>query len=574
MSKSSFVSQDDPEPTPLAQPAQTQQHETQVIEMQIEEKFYTEFKPEMLNLSPVRKSRYATLLRNDRNEASIMKIMGQLGFRYTEKALCFVHRNIEYPVDTQAIVHTWLYLFEHESKEDSADFLKGSRSFLSPHALEFLPRQEKAILWDTQDACYLPFQNGVLKITAKDLKLIDYNRLQFVVKQKDIIPHKLDLEIGGDLQKYIQGSDFYKLARNVCTIPRTKQTDDNLFEGLQMAMARTIHTHFNVTDPALVAFTEQVPEGQTNGGGTCKGIIAKAICQVRPAFATLDGKSYRPDDQFFFDRIEPFETKVGFIDETDNFGAMLNRIFSMLTEGFQLKRKFRDTVSIPPEKCPKLILTVNSPKLPTTDSALRRVFIVPLSRYYNLKHQPSDDFGILFGPAWKPKDWNQFFHFMISSLQLYFKLGYNTKRMPRCHAAEALVKKEILEEVGHNLYEFLSNQLKKELEAGKSFRIIPSELLEEYQKFVADQAESTDRFIKTRGFNQRLITFSTLIGWTVEEPKNGEKVKGKLVRVRYFVPPYSNPSETDKKAVQKNTKRSGAKTSAKKVTKVTKETII
>ncbi len=567
-------SQDDPEPSYQVQPAQPQQHETQVIELPAEEKFYTKFEPEILNLSPDRKSRYATLLRNDRNEASIMKIMGQLGFRYTNKSLSFVHRNIEYHVDKQAIAHTWIYLFELESKEDKDAFNRGSKAFLTPTTFCFLPKQEKEIIWDTQDACYLPFQNGVLKVTAKDRKLIDYARLQFVVKLKDIIPRKIDLDIvkDGEELTYLQDSDFYKLLRNVSSTRRDKKVDENLFQTNLMGMARTVHTHFNETDPAMVIWSEQTSEGEFNAGGTGKGIIGQGIRSVRPAFATIDGKNFRPDDQFAFDAIIPNETKVVSIDETDNFGAILNRSFSMVTEGVQLKRKYKDTEEIPVNRKPKFMLSANSLKLPTTESARRRIFLIPLTRYYNEKHKPIDDFGrTLFGPDWKAEDWNKSDFVFIYALQSYFRQGYNTRPMPRCNVAENLVKKQYRAEVGENLNSFLVEKLGKQLDQNKAFQVVAADLLEEYN---TSAYATSDKIWNTKALNTKLLSFAAIYGWTIEDCEKPKKINGKTTRVKLFFPPEAAIAKPLAKAANTNAKRSKTNASAKKVTKVTKKTII
>ena len=100
----------------------------------------------------------------------------------------------------------------------------------------------------------------------------------------------------------------------------------------------------------------------------------------------------------------------------------------MITGGMEIERKGKDTITIPPRRKPKILLTTNYVLPEIGTSYVARQHIVEFGNYWNLQYhrgiEPYDVLGkILFNTDWSNADWNDFYNYIFCCAQLYLREG-------------------------------------------------------------------------------------------------------------------------------------------------------
>jgi hypothetical protein len=319
--------------------------------------------------------------------------------QYSEQTI--EHKNKSYLLNPEALRNIWL---------------KQSNSIINNRWLNNLDTHSTEILKDTREKGFLVFKNCYYEINKDGIfqkPLTELN--EYCVWKKQVIDR--DFIYTGDHN----AGEFEKFAFNVCN-----QQDDR-FLSLKSLIGYLLHDYFNPTDgKAAILYDEALTDTDKPQGGTGKGLIAQAIRKIRNT-AKIDGKNYKSDDKFKWSNVSPY-TQVVWIDETGKYFDFKD-LFSCLTDGWQVERKFANKFDIAPEDSPKVLICSNQVLPIEGSSFLRRQFIVELSDYYSSKiitgtEKPiEDEHGILFSNDWSNDEWTKFYSFMMECLQLFLKDG-------------------------------------------------------------------------------------------------------------------------------------------------------
>ena len=117
-------------------------------------------------------------------------------------------------------------------------------------------------------------------------------------------------------------------------------------------------------------------------GGTGNGLIANAIKQLRN-IAKVDGKLLNTTNRFKFELVNPDSQIVWIDDPKKDFE--FETLFSCLTDGWTIERKYLPQFFIKPEDSPKVLICSNVVLNRKGTSNKRRQFIVELNDYYSSK---------------------------------------------------------------------------------------------------------------------------------------------------------------------------------------------
>jgi hypothetical protein len=299
---------------------------------------------------------------------------------------------------------------------------------------------EPKILSDDVDTCYLAYQNVVVALTKTEIAHLDYKDLPGMIWDSQIIDRDFGEEDGTAVfQQFIQN----------CA--------SNNYDTIRSVIGYCVHSYKDPSNSRAIILQDKEMYAGDADGGTGKSLITNAIGKIRRS-VKKDGKQIgKNPDRFFYQDYEE-GVKIIVIDDI-NVDFTLETIFSSLTEGLKVEKKFKNSRFINFSESPKFMITSNHPvKCKPGASSERRKFEVELSDYYGLDHTPLDEFKHRFFDEWSAEEWFKFDEFMIGCVQLY--LIYGLIDYDKSHLKEKQ-KIQLTSQAFHLFYSSLS--LDKEL---------------------------------------------------------------------------------------------------------------
>jgi len=296
-------------------------------------------------------------------------------------------------------------------------YLKQIHNIANSTWLACLDIHETEILKDTKTKSYLVFRNCYVEVTKNAITSKSLSKLLNVCVWKNQIINHDFLYVK---ERELSHGEYEKFIKNLCNLSSERA------KSLQSAIGYLLHVYFDPTKgQAVLIYDEKSCDLRNPAGGTGKGVIVNGVKKVRYT-TKIDGKSYRSDDKFKFSKVCP-STQVLWIDET-NPQFRFDDLFSCLTDGWEIERKFKNKFDIPPKDSPKVVICSNKILDNSGTSNKRRQFVIEISDYYSKKiivgnEQPIEaEHGILF-ENWSNLEWNKFYSFMLECLMCYFENG-------------------------------------------------------------------------------------------------------------------------------------------------------
>ncbi len=294
-------------------------------------------------------------------------------------------------------------------------FYKQTHLVINESFLGYLEKDESELLIDTADCSYIPFQNGLIEVTSNSILKLEFPELQGRTVWRDsIISRNIgNKEIGGNFSKFIE---------NVCN------QDPSRIKSLRSAIGYLLHAYHHSSGGQMVLlYDEMITDLNNPQGGTGKGLIANAISHIRHTIK-IDGKKFKGDNRFDFQEVD-FSTQVLWLDDVSKH-VDIDRFNSITTDGFNIEKKFKDSLRIPASHSPKIIICSNIILDCTGKTRKRRQFIAELAPFYSNRIATGIEEPIIeyhgarfFTDEWDNQEWNCFFWYMIECLQLYLSEG-------------------------------------------------------------------------------------------------------------------------------------------------------
>jgi hypothetical protein len=307
-------------------------------------------------------------------------------------------------------------LYESYSSEAQIEtFYRQTNIVINEGFLEYLQKEESEILKDTANVAYFPFQNGVIEVTKDFIKKTDFcDLIEKVVWQNNIIKH--------DIKNKNQGGHFSTFITNVCN------QDLLRIDALKSAIGYLLHSYNHSSGGQMVLlYDEMITDLNNPQGGTGKGLIANAISSIRNT-VKIDGKKFKGDNRFDFQEVN-LGTRVLWLDDVSKH-VDIDRFNSISTDGFNIEKKYKDSMKIPPVDSPKILICSNIILDCTGTTRKRRQFIIELAPFYSSKILTGIEEPIIqihgcrfFTIEWDEEEWNRFYWYMIDCLQLYLSRG-------------------------------------------------------------------------------------------------------------------------------------------------------
>jgi hypothetical protein len=263
------------------------------------------------------------------------------------------------------------------------------------------------MLQDTKDASFIPYKNGVAKVTKDAVELMSYIDVDGYIWENQIIQR--DFKLMDDHK-----NDFENFVSKVAA------DDSARISALETTLGYLIHTYKDKTDQKAIIFNDQEIDDNPNGGSG-KSLMLTAIGNLRK-IVKIDGKSFNPSkSDFVYQRVNLDTQILAFDDVRRNFD--FEQLFSLITEGITVNRKNKDEIFIPFDRSPKIVITTNYVISGAGSSHDRRRHELEFFQYFHSKRSPLDEYGRLLFDSWAENDWLRFDNYMIGCLQNYLQFG-------------------------------------------------------------------------------------------------------------------------------------------------------
>ncbi|MBO9592760.1 MAG: bifunctional DNA primase/polymerase [Niabella sp.] len=282
-------------------------------------------------------------------------------------------------------------------------------NIFSANLMEFLRPINIDFLRDTKAECFIPYKNGIVRITKDNVELVNHGGIHKVIWDSDLIDFKVDISQDDESE-----CEFARFVERV-----TGDDENRLLQAISL-IGYILHKYKDPARPYAVILGEET-EDESKGGGTGKGIFTKAFEHMMPV-VTIDGKTFSPNKKnFAYQRIKLNTRAVILQDVIQNFD--FQALYNLITEGATIEKKNQDELFIPYKDSPKLIVTTNYAVNDSSNHSKRRLKTIEFAGYFSPEKTPQDEFGHLLFDDWDNDEWNRFYNFMFFCIRYYLKHG-------------------------------------------------------------------------------------------------------------------------------------------------------
>jgi hypothetical protein len=275
------------------------------------------------------------------------------------------------------------------------------RDFLSQ-----ISTKEIEILKDTKDTCYLFYQNGVVEVKKDSQTLKDYSDYGLSIWKDQVIK-----------RDYIN-SDHHQSEFRTFVWKISGENIDR-YNTFQSVIGYLIHSYKSKGDNKAIILNDEMISDEPNGRSG-KGLFWNALSNLKKV-QSIDGKKFSFQDQFPYQSIKTDCQVLVFDDVKRNFA--FENLFSVITEGIEITYKGQNTIKLPVEDSPKILITTNYVLKGTGGSHDARKFEVELSTFFNANHTPIDFFGHMLFDDWDIQEYARFDCYMIECVKKYLNNG-------------------------------------------------------------------------------------------------------------------------------------------------------
>jgi hypothetical protein len=322
---------------------------------------------------------------------------------------------------------TYVYIEENKVNESSVELIKDfvlkyclakgeldiynhcakSANLFTESHLNMLESIDMRILQDDRYSSYIPFLNGVAKVSKDKVELMSYIDIDGYIWREQIIKRNYT-------RIAIHDNNFQDFVHKVSA------QDEQRIKAMESTLGYLIHTFKDKTDQKAIIFNDQEIDDNPNGGSG-KSLMLTAIGNIRKIIK-IDGKAYNPSkNDFVYQRVNMDTQVLAFDDVKKHFD--FEQLFSLITEGIPVNRKNKDEIYIPFERSPKIVITTNYVISGAGTSHDRRRHEIEFFQYFNSQRNPQDEYGKLLFDEWTKDEWSAFDNYMLSNLQMYLQNG-------------------------------------------------------------------------------------------------------------------------------------------------------
>lgn len=300
---------------------------------------------------------------------------------------------------------------------------KDSSLLSENHLLTNLTVQHHDPLMCDYDTVRIPYENGVLEITANEMRMTPYNDERIVLKS-NVLPRAFKVPTAEEIDRansdaspfgaFVRAlSGYYSNANDEC---------DKRWRTIRNALAYAVHNYVTTENRKMVVFVDDFDyrEYGKADGGTGKSLLMLAISHLRAALL-IDCKNADFARPMAWQKIKPTTRVVLLDDAVQDFD--LRDLYNVITTGPTVEMKYRDPWQFETGAHPRIVMASNyGVRTDSQHSSERRVWHVGIAKYFGRNHEPCDDhrIGRLY-ENWNAELWYMFDVFFASACQDYLK---------------------------------------------------------------------------------------------------------------------------------------------------------
>ena len=285
----------------------------------------------------------------------------------------------------------------------SKQYLDGKYTVTSEKTLAYLKQisiDDISGKADTKDSAYIPFRNGLLKITKDGYELLPMTESKKLI-WKDSIKQINFKKV--DFSKSII-KDFYSKS-----IVQHKSFDRILGYMLHNYKNRALAKHIVILDQDLE---------NKNRGGAGKSIIAQFVGMIRNV-VTVDAKKEKTDKQL---GMVNYATDLVVFDDLKEFSDF-EALNNMVTGDLEVDAKYGAKFTIPFDDAPKIISTSNYMIDRGNSGVSRRTILLETTDHFNKDHTPFDEYGMELVKDWDEEQTNIEINYLVHCISEFLKHG-------------------------------------------------------------------------------------------------------------------------------------------------------
>lgn len=383
--------------------------------------------------------------------------------------------------------------FDGINADQLLEVIMRSKNLLSD--FEWLESREIDLLKDNEKEAFLPFKNGIVKITKDGAKLCTYGDFGKVVWKS----HVIDFDITVDNDFDFALCEFYQFVNKVCN------EDMEKLQYLCSLMGYLLHQYKDPSKPFAVVFAEET-EDEKKGGGTGKGILVKALSYLT-RLVRVDGKNFKVGETFSNQRVGLDTKLVAYEDMRKNVD--FEGYYPTITEGMTIEKKNKDQLFIEYKDSPKILFTTNYTIPSTGNHAKRRQKVFEFGNFFSATNTPLDFFGHKLFDDWDSGEWNRFYNMMFTCIAAYLANG-----VMEVKNSNTLNRKHIKLNFGEELLSFWDDLIDN-----------PFDIIEPFNKLYTDFLNVNDlekKEYSSKRFSKALEECCEKFGYVFEKKRNGQ----------------------------------------------------
>lgn len=335
-----------------------------------------------------------------KNESKILK-----PFNFKTDTISFLKNHINHPQNKTEI--------ENQLVAKENDILK---------SWKLLKGEPYNLNRDTKDVVYIPFKNGVLKITKDGITLIDYksDEIGFFIGVESQ-NHEFELiditQRGiGDFEKFLI---YANVGRETRELTQKEKSDVLAFFSM---IGYLISNYKNPAESPAIILSDEGADDESRNGGRGKSLLAFALQKVR-GYNKRGGTEFEPGYRHVFADLQKYHDVYIIDDVPANFNY--DALYTQITGDITAERKGTQAVVIPFQDAPKFVITTNWAVRYDKDatSTNRRFIEYKFSDFWNNHNKPNDFFNSTFFHDWSAKEWQLFYEFLVACVMIYLKEG-------------------------------------------------------------------------------------------------------------------------------------------------------
>lgn len=289
--------------------------------------------------------------------------------------------------------------------------------------LSMIKTEEIETLKDTKYTCYLFYRNGVIVVNKDSCEIRPYSDFNVYIWEDQVINRDYrqadhhESEYRTFLWKISGGFD---LPDDPTTEDEAKyRSAQDRYNSFKSAIGYLLHSYNAGGNNKAIILNDEAISDDPNGRSG-KGLFWNALKHLKKV-QSLNGKSFNFNDQFPYQSVKTDCQVLVWDDVKKNFD--FEQLFSVITEGIEITYKGKDTIKLPIEDSPKILITTNYTIKGKGGSHDARRFELELSAFFNDKYTPIDFFGHRLFDDWDDNEWARFDMFMIECLKMYLVNG-------------------------------------------------------------------------------------------------------------------------------------------------------